>query len=286
MSRSAARANSVELARALLLGFEQPRVLDRDHRLVGKGRHQLDLLLGKRVDLVANQREHADRGAVAQQRHAEVRSVAERLLIFGRSGIRDRRARRGRERPCPPMPHARSRCFDPAAADGRRTAPCRPKIRRSSPSDRPRRRAETERLCRRRKAGPPNSTSVDSTFFRSKVERLMTLSTSAVAVCWASDSRNSLSSRVFSMAMTAWAAKFLTRSIWRSVNGSTRWRESPNAPIASPRRSSGTPRIVLMKPSRAACWPTCSLVSANVGYLNRTAFRQRSADGRPAAGCI
>ncbi len=28
------------------------------------------------------------------------------------------------------------------------------------------------------------------------------------------------------------------------------------------------------------------IVSANVGYLNRAAFRQRSADGRPAAGCI
>ena len=37
----------------------------------------------------------------------------------------------------------------------------------------------------------------------------MTLSTSAVAVCCCSDSRSSLSSRVFSMAMTAWAAKFV-----------------------------------------------------------------------------
>ena len=36
----------------------------------------------------------------------------------------------------------------------------------------------------------------------------MTLSTSAVAVCCCSDSRSSLSRRVFSMAMTAWAAKF------------------------------------------------------------------------------
>jgi hypothetical protein len=38
-------------------------------------------------------------------------------------------------------------------------------------------------------------TSVSSTACRSKVERLMTLSTSAVAVCCCSDSRNSLSSR-------------------------------------------------------------------------------------------
>ena len=37
----------------------------------------------------------------------------------------------------------------------------------------------------------------------------MTFSTSAVAVCCCSDSRNSLSSRVFSMAITAWEAKFV-----------------------------------------------------------------------------
>ncbi len=54
-----------------------------------------------------------------------------------------------------------------------------------------------------------DSTSVLSTDLRSKVERLMTLSTSAVAVCCCSDCRNSLSSRAFSMAMTAWAAKFV-----------------------------------------------------------------------------
>ncbi len=56
----------------------------------------------------------------------------------------------------------------------------------------------------------------------------MTFSTSHVAVCCSSDSerssvrwRSSLSSRVFSMAMTAWAAKFCTSSICLSVNGRT-----------------------------------------------------------------
>ena len=34
-----------EFARALLLGFEQADVLDRDHRLVGEGLDQLDLLV-------------------------------------------------------------------------------------------------------------------------------------------------------------------------------------------------------------------------------------------------
>ena len=59
----------------------------------------------------------------------------------------------------------------------------------------------------------------------------MTFSTSVVAVCCSSDSlrssvrwRSSLSSRVFSMAMTACAAKFCTSSICLSVNGRTSWR--------------------------------------------------------------
>src|SRR6516165_2793418 len=58
---------------------------------------------------------------------------------------------------------------------------------------------------------------VSSTICRSKAERLMTLSTSAVAVCCWRDSvrsfvrwRSSLSSRVFSMAITACLAKLLT----------------------------------------------------------------------------
>ena len=54
----------------------------------------------------------------------------------------------------------------------------------------------------------------------------MTFSTSAVAVCCSSASlklsvrwRSSASRRVFSMAMTAWAAKFVTNSICLSVKG-------------------------------------------------------------------
>src|SRR5262249_47940564 len=57
-----------------------------------------------------------------------------------------------------------------------------------------------------------DSTSVSSTVCRSNVERLMTLSTSAVAVCCCSDSRSSLSRRVFSIAITAWRAKLVTSS--------------------------------------------------------------------------
>ena len=37
----------------LLLGLEQSHVLDGDHRLVGEGRDQFDLLVGKGTHLLA-----------------------------------------------------------------------------------------------------------------------------------------------------------------------------------------------------------------------------------------
>ena len=70
-----------------------------------------------------------------------------------------------------------------------------------------------------------DSTTVSSTGCRSKVERLMTLSTSAVAVCCSSDSPahvracTSSNSRTFSIAITAWSAKVVASSICLSVNG-------------------------------------------------------------------
>ena len=84
------------------------------------------------------------------------------------------------------------------------------------------------------------SSMVANTGCRSPGELEMTWSTSDVAVCCSSASvsstvrsvrsvvrwRSSLSNRAFSMAITAWAAKFLTSSICFSVKGRTSWRES------------------------------------------------------------
>ena len=72
----------------------------------------------------------------------------------------------------------------------------------------------------------------------------MTLSTSAVAVCCSSDSRSSPSSRVFSMAITAWSAKVVASSICLSVNACTTLRSRISTPMGIPSRISGTPRIV------------------------------------------
>ena len=61
-------------ARACLVSLNMPHVLDRDHRLVGERLQQADFRRRERTNLVAQQRDHADRLAFAQQRHVEHRA--------------------------------------------------------------------------------------------------------------------------------------------------------------------------------------------------------------------
>ena len=58
-----------EVARAGLQFSEQPRILHRDDRLVGKGAHQFGLPLGERLDPMAVKCDDADWLALAQQRY-------------------------------------------------------------------------------------------------------------------------------------------------------------------------------------------------------------------------
>ena len=71
-------------------------------------------------------------------------------------------------------------------------------------------------------------------------ELLMTPRTSAVAVCCWSDSRSSLSSRVFSIAMTAWAANVPSSWTCMSLNKPALARPTVIAPMARPACSIGT----------------------------------------------
>ena len=71
-----------KLARALLLGLEQAYIFDRDHRLVGEGADQFDLLVGKRLDPLARQNDDARRRPLAQQRNAEHGAGAADLRAF------------------------------------------------------------------------------------------------------------------------------------------------------------------------------------------------------------
>src|SRR6516164_7284136 len=79
---------------------------------------------------------------------------------------------------------------------------------------------------------------------RSPGELEMTRSTSAVAVCCCSDSRSSLSSRAFSMAITAWSAKVVSRAICLCSKGRISVRRMTMVPTALPSRISGTARIL------------------------------------------
>jgi hypothetical protein len=58
-----------EVARAGLQFTEQPRILNRDDRLVGEGADQFDLPLGERLDPLPRKPDNADRLAAAEQRH-------------------------------------------------------------------------------------------------------------------------------------------------------------------------------------------------------------------------
>ena len=58
-----------EVARAGLQLTQQPRILHRTDRQVGKGPHQFDLPLGERLGSLPRKVDYADWRAVAQQRH-------------------------------------------------------------------------------------------------------------------------------------------------------------------------------------------------------------------------
>ena len=60
----------------LQLGKE-PHILDGDHRLVGKCRDQLDLLLGERLDLEPLQREDSEQAALSDHGNRQQGAEAE-----------------------------------------------------------------------------------------------------------------------------------------------------------------------------------------------------------------
>src|SRR6185437_7511243 len=62
--------------RALLHLFEQMDVADRDHRLVGEGLQQRDLLVFEGIDVSTPEHDGADGFTLAKQRNAQERPAA------------------------------------------------------------------------------------------------------------------------------------------------------------------------------------------------------------------
>jgi hypothetical protein len=65
-----------QVPRALLLGLEQPHILDCDDRLVSEDCYQFDFVVREGFDPVTSQRDHTDCLALAHQRHADHRAHA------------------------------------------------------------------------------------------------------------------------------------------------------------------------------------------------------------------
>ena len=71
------------------ISSDEPRVLDRDHRLVGERAQQRDLAIGKRRHLVTPHREDADGIGVNQHGHAQHGVQRNKpFLVRQESGVR------------------------------------------------------------------------------------------------------------------------------------------------------------------------------------------------------
>src|SRR5262249_13997443 len=66
---------------------KQPYVLDCDHRLIGECRRKLYLFLGKRIHLIAGEREATNRLSLAQEWHTKSSSITEYSLVICQSVI-------------------------------------------------------------------------------------------------------------------------------------------------------------------------------------------------------
>src|SRR5262245_14408433 len=61
---------------------EQPRILDRDHRLSGEIFNQLDLLVGERLDDRARKHKYTDRNPLSQKGYSEAAAIPTATSIF------------------------------------------------------------------------------------------------------------------------------------------------------------------------------------------------------------
>ena len=226
-----------EIVGALAQLVEQPRVLDGDDGLGGEVLHQLDLLVGERPDLLAIDDDSADQLVVLEHRHAQERARAAELgrcapgsrsaprslgvmsttwtvcrgSISGRARVSELGANGPRGRQYSARPAA-TPCIAAVWIDALPSQQEQIAEVGFADAGRVRQHGVEHRLQLARRTGDD-------------LQHLL------VAVCCSSDSlrssvrwRSSLSSRVFSIAMTACAAKFCTSSICLSVNGRTSWR--------------------------------------------------------------
>ena len=267
-------------ARASCASLEQPRVLDRDHRLVGEGLEQRDLLVAERLAAAgATTQIGRCRGpprASARRRPSSCPISSATLAQRAPA----RRRRRSTSGTWSDAPLADRRCAGERLVErlGKRVA-----RRRRAPTPR---HAADMHAARRRRAGRCRaarcanrrwqlSRILSNTGAVSATELLMTCSTSAVAVCCSSASCVSLNSRTFSIAITAWSAKVCSSAI------SCR-RERP-APRRAAARSRRCARLRAAAARRAPCESRSARCSSRTSRVLGVDQRQDVLDVHDAA---
>ena len=149
--------------------------------------------------------------------------------------------------------------------------------RRRMPSKSPSRRKIAHWLAPQNRAALSATTSI--TGWRSVGELEMTRRISAVAVCCSSASvtslaLHSLNSRTFSMAITAWSAKVLSRAICLSEKGPASSRATVIAPMVVPSRSIGTDRTLLVAGRACPVLAPVLGIPVDIGDVNNGADRE------------
>ena len=210
--------------RALLLGLEQPHVLDRDHRLVGEGGDEIDLLLREGIDRGPRQEHRSDRQPLAHERNAKHRSEAAASLGFELVELGIGQHVRNMDDPTlqrGPAGHGAA-----VEAEGMRQHVLLESGRHAM------RRNDLEPVAVQPQDGRPLRAAEPRGRLDQRVEHPLQIEGRAADDLEHVGGRGLLlqrlpqllESRVFSMAMTAWLAKFVTNSICFSVNGRTSWR--------------------------------------------------------------
>ena len=197
--------DSLRSRRARLHLLEQPRVLDGDDGLVGERLQKLDVFLAERMHNLAGQNDCTNHTAFTRERHSDRGAVSANSspmlhdVRLGWNGLNIRYVNRlgfehGATKRRLPSRHERSTAHE-FIEFARMTVARRERVTIVNPAG-----IAAASASQRRAA---DSTSVSRTACRSNVDRLITFSTSAVAVCCWRDFRSSFSRRVFSMAMAA-----------------------------------------------------------------------------------
>ncbi len=215
-----------ELMALVLDLVEQPHVFDGDHGLVGEGGEQFDLLVGKGLELsVVSATRTPNRDTFTQQRYAEHSAIAADAVESCTRCIPDRFAR-----PEYGRLFLQSRPTDKSPRSGltgirfmiflvvRRKSEDRNQDGRRRLADRRRPLARIAKTSGRLDKSVEHGLQIEGRAaddLQHVGGRGLLLQRFAAI---------SLSSRVFSIAITAWAAKFCTSSICLSVNGRTSWR--------------------------------------------------------------